>query len=175
MFGQFINQENIAKAKEEMLEKCRPFNLDTDKLVTAFDKLMYKTPEEIRAASKILESCASYLLISKLMSVDEGALIYKISLYIDNNLKEKLSVETICDHFLISRSKLYELSNKYFGMGIAKYIRKKRIELAKKLLADGNSMVKEVACNVGFNDYNYFSKVFKRETAVTPKEIKKRL
>lgn len=57
-------------------------------------------------------------------------------------------------------------------MGLADYIRRKRVHLAKKLLKS-DFMVKEVGDMVGINDYNYFSKLFKKETGYSPTEYKK--
>jgi len=173
MFGQIIDNKDKAKAKTDVLERCKKYNIEIEKLSVAFDKLIYKSNEQIRAASKIMESCACYLWITELMSIDEGNLIYKLSNHISNNLREDLSVEMLCNIFMISRSRLYELSNKYFGMSIAKYIRKKRVNLAAKLLSQNNCLVSEAADKAGFDDYNYFSKIFKKETGVVPKEYKK--
>ena len=49
------------------------------------------------------------------------------------------------------------ISGKYFGMSIARYIRKKRVAYAKEYLKDGKS-VADTAKMVGIYDYNYFSK-----------------
>ena len=58
-------------------------------------------------------------------------------------------------------------------MSIAKYILKKRIEKAAQLLSESGCHVREAAINVGFYDYNYFSKVFKKEMGITPLKYKK--
>lgn len=172
MFGQIIDNKDRGKAKTEVLEKCRKYNIDSEKLSIAFDKLIYKNTDQIKATSKIMESCACYLWITNLVTIDEGNLIYKLSNYIANNIREDLSVEALCSLFSISRSKLYELSNKYFGMSIAKYIRKKRVDYAARLLSENKCLVSEAADKAGFDDYNYFSKVFKREIGVAPREYK---
>jgi len=172
MFGQIIDNKDRVKAKADVLERCAKYNIDNESLSIAFDKLIYKNNEQIRAASKIMESCACYLWITELVSIDDGNLIYKLSNYVTNNLKEDLSVEKLCNIFMISRSRLYEISNKYFGMSIAKYIRKKRVDYAAKLLAENKCLVSEAADKAGFDDYNYFSKVFKKNKGVVPREYK---
>lgn len=173
MFGQIIDNKDKAKAKIDVLERCIKYSIEYEELSAAFDKLIYKSKDQIRAASKIMESCACYLWITDLISLDEGNLIYKLSNHISNNLCQDLSVEALCNTFKISRSKLYDLSNKYFGMSIAKYIRKRRVDLAAKLLWENKCLVSEAADKAGFYDYNYFSKVFKKVKGVVPKEYKK--
>jgi two-component system response regulator YesN len=51
------------------------------------------------------------------------------------------------------------------------YIRKVRIEMAKRFIKEDNTArIQEIADRVGFNDANYFAKIFKKFSGVTPKE-----
>ena len=56
-----------------------------------------------------------------------------------------------------------------FGISISDYIRKRRFELAIKLLKEGHR-VSEVAYMTGFTDPDYFSRTFKRYFGKTPSE-----
>lgn len=56
------------------------------------------------------------------------------------------------------------------GFSIIYWLNKLRIERAKVLLRDPNLEVKEVAAKVGFNDPNYFCRVFKKFTMMSPLE-----
>ena len=58
-------------------------------------------------------------------------------------------------------------------MSIAKYVKKKRIAIAKDALEIEGTHISDAADAAGFTDYNYFSKVFKSETGLTPGEYKK--
>ena len=46
---------------------------------------------------------------------------------------------------------------------------------AKKLLLSTNMSISEVGYSVGYNDANYFARVFKRQEKITPSEYKKQL
>ncbi len=59
-------------------------------------------------------------------------------------------------------------------MNITEFINQKRIEEAKLYLKRGNFSITDIAFMVGFNDLNYFSKVFKKLTSVTPSQYAKR-
>jgi len=59
-------------------------------------------------------------------------------------------------------------------MTLTDYINKLRIEEAKYLLDSANASVTEAALSVGYNDPNYFSKVFTRLEHMTPQEYRKR-
>lgn len=175
MFGQIVDKSMKNTEKNNVLEKCSKYGLDADKLSEKFDRLVFKNTEQITAASKILESCACYLWISNLVKIREESLFLKIDRYVSNNLQKELSPDFLCKTFDISRNKLYEISNRYFGMGIAEYIRKKRIEQAKKLLEENEDKICEISTKVGISDYNYFSKMFKKETGFSPRNYLKRL
>ena len=55
-------------------------------------------------------------------------------------------------------------------MSFVKYLTYVRVEKAKELLETGKYKVHEVAEMVGYQDAGYFTKVFKKETGVLPKQ-----
>lgn len=59
-------------------------------------------------------------------------------------------------------------------MTLTDYINKFRIEEAKYLLDQGNESVAKFALSVGYNDPNYFSKVFTKLEHVAPQDYRKR-
>ena len=64
---------------------------------------------------------------------------------------------------------LHKKMTNLFGISISDYIRKRRFELAIKLLKEGYR-VSEVAYMTGFTDPGYFSRTFKRYFGKTPSE-----
>ncbi len=169
MFGQVIHKNSDT---DGILSYSLPYAYDSDALNKAFSKLKVRGDKQINAISTIMQASASYLLISELIKIDSGNHIYLLTDYINENLTGDLSVDALCSLLNVSRIKLYEISNEYYGMPISKYIRKKRVSVAAKLLEDGSS-VQAAAKSVGVFDSNYFSKVFKRETGLMPTEYKK--
>ena len=170
MFGQVIHKNSDTN---EILSYSLPYADDSDALNKAFSKLKVRGDKQINAISTIMQASASYLWISNLIKVESGNHIYLLTDYINENITGDLSVDNLCSLLNVSRIKLYEISNKYYGMPISKYIRKKRVSLAKKMLENGVS-VQDAAKSVGIFDSNYFSKVFKKETGLMPTEYKKK-
>ncbi len=170
MFGQVIDRDCD---KNEISQYAKKYISDTEALKGALTKIVKRSEEQIKSIAKIMEICASHLWVAELIKVDEGNLIYHLSNYINNNIREDLSVEKLCEIFKVSRSRLYEVSHKYFGESIAKYIRRKRVMLAAKLLENENCSVAFAAESAGIYDYNYFSKIFKAEIGMTPTRYKK--
>lgn len=165
MLGQIIDKSEKKKKKDEILSYAHT-HTGRD-LAGEYDKLTTKSKKQIEAAANIMEACACYLWANRLVRVNEDCLSVLISTYINNNLTADLSVDALCSHFRISRNKLYKISRDSYGISIAAYIRKKRVENAASLLKSG-STVANAAISSGFEDYNYFSEIFKKETGILP-------
>ena len=93
--------------------------------------------------------------------------------YIDRHYDEELGVECLAKLFYLSPSYLSHLFKKRSGRSVIAYINEVRINRAKSLLEKEDVSVGRIACTVGFNDINYFSRKFKEITGLTPVEYKK--
>ena len=83
-------------------------------------------------------------------------------------------MEELCAKFFISKETLYEIFHDEYNDTIKNFIITKRIEMGKKLLLETTLPVSVVADQIGFTDYNYFIRVFKKRTSLTPLQFRKR-
>lgn len=174
MFGQVIDKDSdINDSFAIVKERCKNYNFNETDLKNFFYSLERKSSEELMSAANILQACASYLWLSQIIDIKQHVLANEIDSFITLNIKEPLPLERITLEFNISKNKLYSLSNTYFNDTISRYITKKRIAAAKKLLTDTDDPISKISENVGFSDYNYFIKVFKKETGLTPLKYKR--
>ena len=90
--------------------------------------------------------------------------------YIKNNIHQKLSIENISKLAYVSKSGFFKMFKDELGTSPNEFILHERINKAKELLALNNS-IKETAFQTGFSDTNYFTKVFKQFSGVTPKSF----
>ncbi len=93
--------------------------------------------------------------------------------YIYKNYRSDLSLNDIATHIGVNSSYLSRRFKQDCGKGVIEYLNMIRIEQAKLLMENGFQKVKEIADEVGFNNYNYFFKVFKDSQGMTPLEYEK--
>lgn len=82
-----------------------------------------------------------------------------------------LNVEALASEVFLSRSQLYRKIKALTGLSVNEFIRKIRIEEAKKILEKGNHNVSEVCYAVGFSSPSYFSKCFKEQFGILPTDL----
>ncbi len=89
--------------------------------------------------------------------------------YINDNINENLSLDSICSKFYISKPQLCRTFKTATGSTVQNYINAKRLINAKRMLSSGISPTKVAALN-GFNDYSVFYRAFRKEYGTTPKQ-----
>lgn len=82
----------------------------------------------------------------------------------------KLSLGNVADAVGLSPSYLSMLFKRETGENFSDCLTRVRINKAKELLCCTSKMVYEVAYDVGFSDYRYFSQIFKKKTGMTPRQ-----
>lgn len=102
-------------------------------------------------------------------------LIKKALDYIENNFSKDISLNEISEELNISSYYFSKLFKDETGEGFVEYLTRKRVERAKEMLKDPERSIKEVGSECGYFDPNYFSRIFKKSTGMTPTEYKERV
>ena len=92
--------------------------------------------------------------------------------YIDTHYDRSLSLGDLAREMNLNPNYLSQVFKKETGKTFLKYVTDLRIEKAKMMLDSGSYSISEIASALGFNDYFYFLKTFKRVTGLTPKQYK---
>lgn len=87
-------------------------------------------------------------------------------------INESIDLEKIASEFKISYSKFRIDFKKQTGTSPLQYFLLLKIEKAKNLLLRTNKTQKEIAFSLGFESYNYFNRIFKQKTGLTPKQFR---
>ncbi len=164
--GQIVSEKTNVNF---LIDSASRIGLDREDVRYAINCSEKKKENIVMACSLVLEACAKYVYADRYIEMKNDEFANKITDYIQNNMREKISADSLCEEFHISRASLYKVFNLYVGTTVADYVKKMRIEKAKELLSETNMLIKEIAIEVG-QDYNYFTKIFTTVTGVTPKK-----
>ena len=100
----------------------------------------------------------------------------EVKAYIQEHYADpELSLEQVSKHFFMSTTWFCIHFKENTGKTFVHYLTEYRIRCAEQMLAHTNRKSSDIAQDCGFNDSNYFSKIFKKETGMTPKEFRKKL
>lgn len=172
MFGQITDTPDKTRLRENVSMLTARYGFDEKSLQTAVGAVTCKSAEEINAAAKIMEACTSYIIYKELITPENNRIIEAAKAYIEAHLHTETDIAALCEQLDVGRTRLYELFKAETGMGIAAYIRRRRMHRAKKLLKTTELSIDEIAEAVGFADYNYFSRVYKKTYGRSPKSYR---
>lgn len=99
--------------------------------------------------------------------------LLKMMLYINTHYNEELSVSKLAGVLHLNANYLSQVFKKENGVTFTKYVNNLRIEKAKEMLISRDISISDVADSVGFHDYFYFLKVFKRIVGKTPNQFRR--
>lgn len=121
-----------------------------------------------------------YELISKLFIFSEireklepKDPIDEVLSYIHGHLDENLSVAEIAENFQWSAKQFHYSFQKKLGVAPKKYIMDTKIKRAKRLLLESDLAIAEIASRIGYEDPLHFSRIFKRNTGISPSVFRK--
>ncbi len=92
--------------------------------------------------------------------------------YIQERFTEDLSLEEVADFVHLNAHYFSKIFKQQTGSTFIDYVTKLRIDKAKSLMSSEHLSLKEVCYKVGYNDPNYFSRVFKKVTGITASEFR---
>lgn len=117
----------------------------------------------------LLLRCIIKQLETQLRAEREHPLVFQIKSYIKKNLSEKITLAKISEATFFSPVHCENVFKRETGRSIIDYVLNERIRKAKALLTEGSLSLTKISQAVGFSDYNYFSRIFKQRTGVSPK------
>lgn len=108
------------------------------------------------------DSCQTY----------QNSLSARCCQYINEHINERIYLQDIANFLDISPNYLSQVFKKHMQLGISEYIAAKKIEASKPLLQKTNMKIYEISEQLGFESSFYFSKVFKKNVGVSPKDYR---
>jgi two-component system, response regulator YesN len=104
------------------------------------------------------------------LSIHALSVITMVKAYIDQHPLERKSIEDLTDLAGITRKLLQRNFKQYYGLTISEYQLQKRLESAAKMLEEGRLSKKQIAFRCGYNNQNNFSKAFRKQYNISPRD-----
>ncbi len=123
--------------------------------------------------SSVINRFVSYVFEFK--DIRHSVTLHKIIGYIRSNYMKKITLDDIADFVYMSKSHVSKIFNEEMGVSISVYVNKFRVNRSKTLLRDGSLSIAQIATLTGFENQSYFTKQFKAETGLSPKEFREKI
>ena len=169
VFGQYLDTTAMEAQWEKTRETLDWYPGDLEEMHRDFLAFRQYSTKEIAAYTEILTALASYINLAGMIQTSEYSDLQRLEIYLDQHYMEKLSLASISEEMGISRTKLCALAKRLSGgKTLSRMIAERRVAAAKLLLLKSDEPISAVAESVGIIDYNYFTKIFRSVTGVTP-------
>ena len=99
--------------------------------------------------------------------------IIEIIKYINMNISEPISLSTISSHINLSKEYISYIFKKETGKTVTDYINERKLFIAKEMILGTNYALSYISERLGYENYSYFTKVFKKRFDISPKELRK--
>ena len=109
-------------------------------------------------------------------AIEEGSFkdsnnpISEVIEFIRLNLRENITLKRLSEKSCMSTTSFYRLFKRELGMSPIDFVLHEKIRAAKKLLTNPSIQINEVCYLSGFEDANYFTRLFKKQEGITPKQ-----
>lgn len=161
------------------------FSLSPDEskeLASILNMLHHEAGRKDRSASVIRHLLLAFLFqIQRMMLSDQPAEPDNINLLsfrkfrklIEQNYKKETKLSFFAAQLFITTAHLNEIAKKITGKTAGELIRERVLLEAKRMLIHGPWTVGQIAAELGFKDFSYFSRQFKKQEGLTPAEFRK--
>jgi len=131
------------------------------------------------AASKVLmihvhDSGQNSFAIFDLQRSHNNKSIIGIQDFIEKHYRDELYINKLAEKFNMSNRTLIRRFTESTGNTPLEYIQRVRVEAAKRLLEKSKEGIEQVCIKSGYEDFNFFRKVFRRHTGLSPQEYRRR-
>ncbi len=162
-------------------EKMLPFGRVMKKCISGDIRRLISVypPQHLVERFHAKEKCQNilnYILLElydrhKMRSTNEH--VIKIIKYVDEHITERMSLWDIAEKFHLSKEHTSYIFKREMGTPLVSYINEQKSLLAKKLILSDEMVLSDISDYLGFENYDYFSKTFKKYMGVTPLKLKK--
>lgn len=173
---------NIENIKIRLIELCSLLSRETMRRGADNNKVLEMNVNLISSIQKetdiqricyaILDNIEIYTESAFYASSKNNKIIKDAVEYISSHFSEDISLLILSEHLHLNPSYLSMLFKQVIGRSFKEHLNKVRVNEAKRLLVNTNYSIIDIAVACGFTNQSYFTKVFKKETGMTPKQFR---
>lgn len=156
----FYNNVELATTINKLIKECMSTSITKDAL----------------ADLTLQELLIRIIQTQTAKAIDDGVFtdpnnpITQVVEFIRMNLKENISLKRLSEKSCMSTTSFYRLFKRELGMSPIEFVLHEKIRCAKQLLKNPTIQINEVCYLSGFEDSNYFIRLFKKHEGITPKQ-----
>lgn len=178
-FSLFQNQDDLLK--NHLIEFIFSVRTCTTQIIPtykneAFDKTfstLASTNDKNKIEQFIVDRCLECVTaIAGTQTQKVNPIIQKACSFIEQNIDKDISLDQLAQNLGVSSFYLSKLFKEQTGENYSSYVTNLRLDKAKQLLNDDSLIIKEITSMIGYNDQNYFSKLFKQKFGLSPTEYR---
>ena len=92
--------------------------------------------------------------------------------WLEEHYAEELTLSSLAERYHVESSYFSRIFRQEMGQNLILYITNRRLEKAKEYMRESRINLAEIAFLVGYDDYTYFSRVFRKHTGMSPREYR---
>ena len=165
-----IFSERFTPMVKGYIPQC--LHLDTVRTIESVKKA-FSSLSEMRFQKCLSLFYYLYCQLVETVKSNENPYIKQIKKYIAMHYREKITLEAVADAVHLTPQYCCTLFSKCVGQTLFDFINAKRIEEAQGLIITTVMPLAEIAALCGFDEYNYFSRIFKKETGIPPRQYRR--
>ena len=120
-------------------------------------------------------SVLNYILLELLDVIaleSNNSHVMEIIKFIDENISKQITLGMISNHVHLSREYVAAIFKKELGKTVIDYTNERKMLLAKSMILSGERSLGDIAASLGFENYSYFSRLFKKSFDLSPARFK---
>lgn len=105
----------------------------------------------------------------------DDSVIHRVQRYIRDHLSDTITREELADHVHLNPAYLSRLFKKEVGESLTDYVLNERMKVARELIESSTLPISDIAQSVGYTNFSYFTKMFKKQYQCTPQHYRRQL
>ncbi len=133
------------------------------------EDLTFIAPEKLQSYVGIMSVLAAHITENHMLCNRNVAMPIMVKQFLDANYNTKITIDRLSQKFDCSRSTVQKGFYNRYGCSVMQYLQDVRITKAKEMLKSTRQNIGQIAGACGYDDQNYFSRIFTKAVGCSPK------